>query len=79
MERFLDTQRNVINESILATLPATDLPAIVQPLSEEQLPPFLTWENDWSQLGAVTQIGCSSKRYEIYQKVNRTAGAGITG
>lgn len=42
VERFLDTQRDTINQSILATLPATDVPTTTLPLNEEQLPPSLT-------------------------------------
>lgn len=46
VERFPDSQCAAINESIMATFPSTDKPDSVQSLSEDQLPPFLTWEND---------------------------------
>jgi hypothetical protein len=71
VERFLDTQRDTINQSILATLPATDIPTTTLPLSEEQLPPSLTWHNDLSKLMATNQVDCTSKSYERYQKVKQ--------
>lgn len=76
VERFLDTQRDTINQSILATLPATDISTTTLPLSEEQLPPSLTWHNDLSKLMVTTQVDCTSKSYERYQKVKQLQAEG---
>lgn len=76
VERFLDTQRGAINESILATMPVTATPASAQPLTEEQLPPSLTWNNDLSILMTTTQVGHISKRYETFQKVKQLQAEG---
>lgn len=76
VERFLDTQRDCINQSILATLPTTDMPIIAQPLGEDQLPPSLTWNNDLSKLMTTTKVDCTSKRYMTYQKVKELQAQG---
>lgn len=76
VERFLDTQRDKINQSILATLPTTDTSTTTQSLREEQLPPSLTWHNDLSQLMATTRVDCTSKRYVTYEKVKQLQAEG---
>lgn len=76
VERFLDTQRGAINESILATMPITNTPPSAQPLTEEQLPPSLTWNNDLSKLMTTTQVDHTSKRYETFQKVKQLQADG---
>ncbi len=76
VERFLDTQRQHINQSILATLPVVESPATSQTISEEQLPPSLTWNHDLSQLMATTQVDYTSKRYETYQQVKKLQAQG---
>ena len=76
VERFLDTQREAINQSVLATMPLTGKPPSAQPLTEEQLPPCLTWNNDLSKLITTTQIDPGSKRYETFQKVKQLQAEG---
>lgn len=76
VERFLDTQRDCINQSILATLPTIDMPITAQPLGEDQLPPSLTWNNDLSKLMTTTKVDCTSKRYMTYQKVKELQAQG---
>ena len=76
VERFLDTQRDNINQSILATLPATDTSTTTQSLCEEQLPPSLTWHNDLSKLMTTSRVDCTSRSYERYQKVKQLQAQG---
>ena len=76
VERFLDTQREAINQSILTTMPLTDKPISVQSLIEEQLPPCLTWNNDLSKLMTTTSVDHTSKRYETFQKVKQFQAEG---
>lgn len=68
VERFLDTQRAAINQSILATLVKEEHQP---PLTENQLPASITWENDLSQLMSMAKVDCTSKRYTTFQKVKQ--------
>ncbi len=74
VERFLDTQREAINQSVLATMPPTVKHPSAQPLTEEQL--SLTWNNDLSKLMTATQVDPGSKRYETFQKVKQLQAEG---
>lgn len=76
VERFLDTQRANMNQSILATLLKEDKPTTTQPLTEDQLPPSLTWETDLSHLMTTAKLDCTSKRYETFQKVKQLQAEG---
>ena len=69
MERFLDTQRTNINQSMSATLLKEEKPMTTQQLTEDQLPPFITWEADLSQLMSRAKLDCTSKGYATFQKV----------
>ena len=75
VERYLDIQRVAINQSVLATLIKEEHP-LTQPLTEDQLPPSLTWETDLSQLMSTAKVDCTSKRYTTYQKVKRLQAQG---
>lgn len=76
VERFLDTQRSAINRSLKTSLLTIDSSSAVKPLSEEQLPPFLTWENDLSKLMTMSPTGYTSKRLVMYQKVKQLQAEG---
>jgi transposase len=76
VERFLDTQRANINQSIQATLLQEDKPMTTQQLTEDQLPPFITWETELSQVMTTAQVNCTSKRYITYQKVKKLQAEG---
>ena len=75
VERYLDTQRAAINQSVLATLIKEEHQS-VQPLTEDQLPLSLTWETDLSQLMTTARVDCTSKRYTTFQKVKQLQAQG---
>lgn len=75
VERFLDTQRAAINQSVLATLVKEECQP-TQPLTEDQLPASVTWENDLSQLMSTAKVDCTSKRYMTFQKVKQLQAEG---
>jgi len=75
VERFLDMQRAAINQSVLAKLVKEDCQP-TQPLTEDQLPASLTWENDLSQLMSTAKVDCTSKRYMTFQKVKQLQAEG---
>lgn len=74
VERYLDTQRAAINQSALATLKEENPSS--QPLTENQLPPSLTWETDLSQLMSTAKVDYNSKRYTTFQKVKKLQAEG---
>lgn len=76
VERFLDTQRSTINQSLKTSLLTIDSSSAVKSLSEEQLPPFLTWENDLSKLMTMSPTSYTSKRFVMYQKVKQLQAQG---
>lgn len=75
VERFLDTQRAAINQSVLATLVKEEHQP-TQPLTEDQLPPSITWETDLSKLMSTAHVDGTSKRYTTYQKVKQLQAEG---
>lgn len=76
VERFLDTQRTNINQSVLATLLEEEKPMTTQQLTEDQLPPFITWEADLSQLMSTAKLDYTSKGYATFQKVKQFQAEG---
>jgi transposase len=75
VERYLDTQRAAINQSVLATLIKEENQS-AQPLTDDQLPPSLTWETDLSQLMTTARVNCTSKSYTTFQKVKQLQAQG---
>ena len=75
VERYLDTQRAAINQSVLATLVKEEHQP-TQPLTEDQLPPSITWETDLSKLMSTANVDCTSKRYTTFQKVKQLQAKG---
>ena len=76
VERFPDTQRTNINQSMSATLLKEEKPMITQQLTEDKLPPFITWETDISQLMSTAKFDCTSKGYVTFQKVKQLQAEG---
>ncbi|GAB4019213.1 ISL3 family transposase [Spirosoma migulaei] len=76
VERFLDTQRTNINQSMSATLLKEEKPITPQQLTEDQLPPFITWETDISNLMSTAKLDCTSKGYATFQKVKQLQAEG---
>lgn len=75
-ERFLNTQRSAINRSLKTGFLTIDSSSAVKPLIEEQLPPFLIWENDLSKLMTISPTSYTSKRFVMYQKVKQLQAEG---
>lgn len=76
VERFLDTQREAINESILVTLSPVEPAVPAPPITEKELPQSLTWNHDLSKLMTTSSKEGTSKRQAAYEQVKKLQGEG---